>query len=241
MFKKSRIIFIGFVLIILLAVSNISFAVDNLKDYQVMLENDHLIFYINSSNANFIIKNKYSEKLWYSNPPQWKENEKRARGKAKDRLGSQLTLTYIDEQKQKEQTINSFSASVAYDQIEINKEDNTVRVDYKLGKVWDDKDYIPVRMTKDRFEKLLNKIKNKEEREFVRNQYNYIYLTKVKKQDKKVDLPDINIRRLLGSKTITSPDVEITDYKDKESFISYFIRQTLNNRYLKSQFEGCKL
>ncbi len=121
------------------------------RGFDLVAENDYLILYVNTETAEIAVTDKRSEQTWYSNPPDRDSSEKIARGDAKLALGAQFRLTYF-EPGDTMRTVNSYLSSVAYNQFEVTPIEGGVRVDYLVGKKWNERDFLPIFLEKDVFE-----------------------------------------------------------------------------------------
>ena len=146
-----------------------SFAKAELSDFALVAENDDLQLYINDSTTEIAVVVKATGHIWYSNPADRQAMETIARGAAKDRLNSQLLIGYYVGNQYI--TIDSYTGSVAHGQHTITPIENGVRVEYLIGKEWDDKAYLPLVISEEEFNKLLSYLESDEDRQFARDQY----------------------------------------------------------------------
>lgn len=122
-----------------------------LPEYQVVAENDNLILYFNETTLEVAVYQKSTEQVWFSNPYERDTVEKIARGAAKNALGAQLRINYFTPQDV-QRSMDSYNDSLAYGQYEIVSIENGIRVEYLLGKEWDDQYYVPLIVDKSIFE-----------------------------------------------------------------------------------------
>lgn len=140
-----------------------------LSDFELVAENEQLQLYINDSTTEIAVLVKETGHVWYSNPADRQTMETMARGAAKERLNAQLFIGYYVGNQYI--TIDSYTGSVVHEQSEIIPIENGVRVEYLIGKEWDDKSYLPLVIGKEEFDNLLSYLESDEDREFVREQY----------------------------------------------------------------------
>lgn len=145
------------------------------RGFEIVAENDHLVMYMNMETAEVAVLDKQSEQIWYTNPPDRNSVEKIARGDAKLAQGAQFRLTYF-EPGDIMRTVDSYISSVALNQFDVSRIENGVRVDYLVGRQWNERDYLPLFLDKRTFEEdVLGKITDKGTRRTVES--NYILLT----------------------------------------------------------------
>lgn len=97
----------------------------------IVAENETLILAIDERNYSVAIANKENGSIWLSNPVDPNVDEI-ATGVSKDKLSSQLSLSYINLAGQVA-TMNSYTDSVEYDQVVTELTDNGIKVTYTLG------------------------------------------------------------------------------------------------------------
>lgn len=143
----------------------------------LVAENDDLALYINRSTTEIAVVQKASGNVWYSNPQDWSKLETHARGTAKEQLGAQLLIAY-DESERRNREMNNYTDSTAHGLFEIVEIENGVRVEYTLGRRWQDADWLPVVISKERLEReILPSVPEKDRGEFA-NRYHLVYLRK---------------------------------------------------------------
>lgn len=141
----------------------------NLSDFLLVAENEHLQLYINESTTEIAVLMKESGDVWCSNPQNRETMETIARGRAKEQLSSQFIIEYF--KGNQSLTMDNYTESVSYGQYNIVPIENGVRVEYVIGKEWDDDDYLPLVMSKERFDQLLASFEDEKDRQFIREQY----------------------------------------------------------------------
>ncbi len=121
-------------------VSNAITEIDNpeakiytLEDYQLVAENANLALYLNEENADFVIEEKATGHLWYSNPPARERDG--ASGAAKMELQSQMMISTLSN-KDIYETPNSFTGSVKGGDFKIKKRADGFRIEYDFEKYY---------------------------------------------------------------------------------------------------------
>lgn len=97
----------------------------------IVAENNSLILAIDENNFELAVIVKETGSLWLSNPYD-KDYDQIATGISREQLGSQLSITYYNRQAQ-EQIMNSYTDSVALDQVTMEQIEDGVKVTYTLG------------------------------------------------------------------------------------------------------------
>lgn len=165
-------------------------------EYDQFVENDSLIFYLNSDNAAFAVQDKKTEDVWYSNPPDWQNKEKVADGSYRGFIGSQLILQYYTTDDQSK-LMNTYSDSIEYEQFEIEEIDHGFRVEYKLGKEWDMRDWIPLIVTEESFAEILAEL-DESDRQFLLDQYSLVTLDEKQSDDQRASVSDVDPDQLFA-------------------------------------------
>lgn len=149
--STTRILMVIALTVIISALSwNPALAVE-LPDYQVVAENHNLTLLFNETTTEVAVYDQRTDQFWFSNPSERNTVEKIARGAAKDALGAQLRINYFSP-TDIQRTMDNYNDSIAYGQFEITHLDNGIRVDYLLGKEWDDQYYLPLIVEKNLYE-----------------------------------------------------------------------------------------
>ena len=112
------------------------------------MENDHLLFEMDSATTQFSVTDKKSGKVWLSNPEN-RASDPIALSSNKDALSSTLNVTYTFSGGEIE--LNNFTYSIENQTFSLSQqEDSSIRVDYAIGKI--EKNYIiPNAITVDRY------------------------------------------------------------------------------------------
>ena len=183
-----------------------SMAADNeLEDFTLAAENRYSQLYINENTTEIAVLRKNTGQIWYSSPPDLEERETQRRGSARDAMKAPLEITYIGRQGNIN-TLDVFNESVDYDQFEIKEIDNGVRVEYTLLEEWQDDDYLPVMMDKEKFEEeIIDNIADEQIQELFLENYALLTLTEQDEYPYTFDiLGGVNLRNLLGNYKLES-------------------------------------
>lgn len=131
------------------------------KPGDLTMENDSLLFTMDTGNTHFTLTDKRNGRVWYSNP-QDASQDKVALSAYKEVLDSTLLVTYSTSSGTYE--LNNYRYSIENQTYNVTEEDDgSIRVDYAVGKI--EKTYmIPVAITTERFEAICENM-NKNTRE----------------------------------------------------------------------------
>lgn len=165
---RAKVLLSSFLLIVLLSCGGIVSA-DSLAGFSLAAENQYLELYLNEDKVEFAVRQKASGEIWFSNPVDRDKKETVAGGSSKQMLNSQLILTYFVSNQQRQ--MDSYNDSVIHDQYEIVTIPNGFRIDYDIGRTWQDADYLPSVISEEKFNNLLDRIENEKDRQFLRKQY----------------------------------------------------------------------
>ncbi len=135
------------------------------KNMQIAATNDTLELFINPTTTEIAVEDKRTGSIWYSNP-----QGRSSSGNSADLLSSQMRVAYYNESRQ-EVFYTSYSDSVGKKQFKVQSIDNGVKVTYTLGTLSSLTDTIPKYISKERFEKLLAKIKDPDNQDAVDSSY----------------------------------------------------------------------
>ncbi|MFW5788051.1 MAG: DUF5696 domain-containing protein, partial [Halanaerobiales bacterium] len=163
---------------------------------------------------------KESGKVFFTNPPRRDEFETVAKNFNKTRLGSQLLIHYFTAGDDPV-TWDSVQESLAYDQVNRERIEDGIRVNYLLGEEWEATDYLPVMMDQEFYEQtILDKLDNsdmmgEDEKDKIRN--NYWQLTLERPENEEKDLRYIEVSPLIEEKELFQGYVlKLTDATGKE-------------------------
>ncbi|WP_245805829.1 DUF5696 domain-containing protein [Bacillus alkalicellulosilyticus] len=123
-----------------------------------IVENEYLQLYVDDTSGAIAVHNKVTEKIWYSNPPNWEEDSV-ASGENKALLGSQMQLDFYNSYGQRS-TINSYSESVVHEQVMFEEMTDGVRVSYLFGSAGSGAADLPLMLSAERYEDLLSRLES---------------------------------------------------------------------------------
>ena len=101
------------------------------EGFQLAAETDALKLYVKTADGSVAVYDKRNDETIYSNPPAADE-DKIVNQSNRNNMKSQLILDYYNTQRI-ENTFDSFSQAVAYDQIKAESIENGVRITYTFG------------------------------------------------------------------------------------------------------------
>ncbi len=199
-----------------------------LDDYQLISENKELKLFIQPETTEIAVYVKDSEDIWYSNPPERAQKETIARGRTADLLSSQLNISFYTPGDRRI-FLNNYTDSILHDQFEINEIENGVKVDYRLGKKWNEEQYIPIMISEDRMEEvILSRIDNERDREFVKSMFYHTRLIEKPEDYERREIYGIEKEKLFGDYVLFT-DEELSD-RDLGRFFNNFLGRIVNNR-----------
>lgn len=138
--------------------------------FELVSESDHAELYMKWETAEIALRTKSDGAVWFSNPPDRVTMETLTRGAAKDKLLAQIVISYYSMNQKLE--MDSYNDCIKHGQFEIAPIPGGVRVDYELGRRWQDEDCVPQMISEERFNNLvLANIESEKDRKYVRDQY----------------------------------------------------------------------
>lgn len=138
--------------------------------FELVSENEHAELYVKMATAEIAVLNKATGVAWFGNPPDRATMETFTRGAAKDKLMAQLVISYYSINQKLE--MDSYNDCVKHGQFKITLIPGGVRVDYELGKRWQDADYVPYMISEERLNSLvLANLESEKDRKTVRDAY----------------------------------------------------------------------
>ncbi|MBT2770844.1 hypothetical protein J7J47_01185 [Halomonas sp. ISL-60] len=130
-----------------------SFSDARLPDMLGLAQNEELQLLIQEDTAEVAVVHKQSGQVWRSNPEE-RNLDTLAAGINKDLLSAQAKLTFYNSLGQSN-SVNSYTDSVAHQQVSYESLPNGVRVNYQFGSDESSIDDLPVKISKERFEQKL--------------------------------------------------------------------------------------
>ena len=150
----------------------------------LVMENDYLLFEMDTATTQFKVTDKRTGKIWYSNPEN-RDADPIALSSNRDALSSTLNVTYTFSGGEIE--LNNYTYSMenrtfrAYPQ-----EDGSVRADYAIGKI--EREYlIPVAITQERYQKFTDGMSKKNKKQ-VSSNYSLYEPEKLDKKDNRDEI-----------------------------------------------------
>jgi len=134
------------------------------EDETITLENDSLLFELDSMTTHFELTDKATGTVWYSNPPK-ADKDKLAGTTQKNNLQSTIIITYSQE-KSVDKSFENFSTSINKGLYSIEKvDDTTVRITYTLTDL--ERIYtIPYAFTAERYSAYRGEMSGKDRKKF---------------------------------------------------------------------------
>ncbi len=203
-----------FVAVVLIAVLTAPTAGSVPGSMELALENPLLELYIDPTTAEIAVRQRATDSWWFSNPQGWPQLETRARGRAKDRVGSQFSITYFvpgDESR----TLDSYNDSVLLDQYTIEVLDDRVRVDYLLGEAWPLNAYLPAIIDVESFEDILERLDSAADREFVKDQYTIVALEPLADHER-ISVHNVDKDQVFGDYRLVSPGQDLNEAQRRQ-------------------------
>jgi hypothetical protein len=174
------------------------------SNYDLVAENEYLQLYIDRSTTEVAVVDRLGCEVWYSNP-------------IGSKTRANLTIGYYTPSDTL-QYMNSYSNSVEYGQFEITPVENGVRIDYRLGKEWDEADLIPVMISQQRFEdKVLANLASESDRNTLLSKYQLVSLVPKTSADEdgEIEVYRVDLKKLFGDYKLVSPGRELTASQTK--------------------------
>jgi hypothetical protein len=154
------------------------------KEKELVMENDDLLFTMDTATTQFTVTEKESGRVWRSNPEDAAQDSI-ALSLNKDTLFSTLILTYTTSGG--EVSMNNYTYSIKNQSYDLaQQEDGSVRVDYSVGQI--ERTYIiPTAITKERYTAFTDQM-SKSTKKKVSSNYSLVEPDKLDKRDNKEQL-----------------------------------------------------
>ena len=173
---------LGFLTFIIIRLVQVGKAVQPQFDYfeydeesqpeSYVMENSNIIFELDPSTTQFTVTQKSTGKVWYSNPPQAKQDPL-ALVKEKNNMMSTMLLKYSTENGT-EDTYDLYTNSIERNFYTVSQNGNEIRVDYTVGQM--DREYIfPLIMYESDFEYWTEDLSKSDQRAVLRAYHQYSY------------------------------------------------------------------
>lgn len=199
-----------------------------MEGFTLVSENEYLRLYLDYKTTETAVEEKSTGNIWYSNPQGREEVETIARGTARDELSAQILLSYYLPGN-KQMFMNNYSDSIAFHQFEINPLENGIRIEYQIGKIWSDSDYVPQIIEKSVFEEKVLKNLPEEDQEFLLKQYQLFTLEEIEGGERRLDIHLFDEEKVLGNYFFATPELELKD-NEMQELILYFLGVYMDNR-----------
>ena len=128
----------------------------NVPDMALAAESDKLKLYVDVKTGVTAVYDKRTGEITYSNPP-GADEDGIANGTNKNYMKSQLIVDYFNTQRL-ESSFDSYSQSVAFDQLEAEAIPDGVRIKYTIGDTTAKTGIVPMYISKDTLEDVLSKL-----------------------------------------------------------------------------------
>lgn len=195
--KLKSIVFLYLFICLLAAAAASAQSVESLQDFDLVAESDALELYLNETTVEFAVMHKESGRIWHSNPHDRERKETVAGGANKRMLGAQLTLNYYVANRQHQ--MDSYNDAIAHDQYQIHPIPGGFRIDYQLGRKWQDDHYLPLVISEERFNELiLSKIPSSRDQRFLRDLYVLFELEEGYVDSESFSILGVDLDELLG-------------------------------------------
>ena len=185
------------------------------RGFTKVAENEYLSLCLNEETTEIAVIDRRYGQVWFSNPVNRATNEKIARGAAKNRLSSQLTIVYYTPTQARKE-LDSYNDSVLYGQFEILPLENGVRIDYIIGKQWDEASFLPVLVSAERLQQIVDSIERDRDKKLFYDNYLPLSLEPVGPDYERVEISEVDSRSFLGDYALRSPGESLTTAKERE-------------------------
>ncbi|AJY74315.1 DUF5696 domain-containing protein [Paenibacillus beijingensis] len=175
------------------ALSSLNNVAPKLPGLEPVLENDSMRLHISRETAEIAILDKRSGQVWRSNPEGIQEDSL-ASPYLKGKLSSQISFVYLTQNGQNK-NYDSYNDSVKYKQFKIVTTDSGVSVTYHFGNPEKGLESMPLKISKQRFEELLNRLEDKDDKDQLSIRFKF-------NEDQNVyerrEIPKAVVKKLLG-------------------------------------------
>lgn len=189
----------------------LSVKVLSVSNMEMITENNHLALYLNEETAEIAVKNKISDKIWYSNPPD-REQDPIASGDRENLLNSQFILSYF-QPNNSEKKLNSFKDSIEQDQFVTEKIQKGIKIKYLIGEKWREDDYLPDILNENKFKKIVDELDSSDQ-DLMYDNFTLIKMVKLGEREQ-YNLSGINEEELFEDYIIVKVE-DGEEIKDRE-------------------------
>ncbi len=229
MLSSKRFIMYTLIVISIIVFSSVNIIAENtsnLNKFEKVSENELLKLYINNDTTEIAVENKLSKKVWFSNPQNIDSMEKMARGRNKDALKSQLAIEFYNA-SDRLFLMDSYNDSILNGQYEISKIDDGIRIDYELGKKWDEDDYMPSIVSQEVFENEIMAKLSKSDSEFLQDQYHLISISELEEGQEHLAIFGVDTDKLFAGYDIKVLSENMSD-KDRRILIQNYLKEIVD-------------
>ena len=184
------------------------------------MENDRLLFEMDSNTTQFQVTDKESGKVWRSNP-EGAEQDRIAKSLNKDMLSSTLIVTYTTSGG--EVSLNNYTYAIQNQSYLLKQQDDgSIRVDYTVGQI-ERSFLLPQAITKERYTAFTDKMSKATKKKLASN-YTLVEPEKLDKKENKAELmemyPSVTEQALyiLKSETSTNNKEKIEGYFEEAGY-----------------------
>ncbi|MFW6269223.1 MAG: DUF5696 domain-containing protein [Bacillota bacterium] len=230
---RREIIIIILVAISLILVAGQTILADNfspenaelLADMDLKAENEFLSLFIDPKTTAFAVADKKTGEVWFSNPNSGGSQS------ASD-IMSQFAINYYSQKGQRYRRDN-YNYSTEFEQHEVEKIDNGVKLKYNIGKKWDDDDYLPRIISKKRFEDLILDDLSESDGDLLLQDYTLINL--VDDDGEKINIEGLDREKVFRDFRFEVLSGDIMDSKNKINKLEKELKNVKENSELSSE------
>lgn len=201
-----------------------------LPGFELAAGNGTLELYLNTDNTEIAVVEKRSGRVWFSNPQDLASAERIAKGASLASMRSQMLIRfYVSGDRWV--GMNNQTDSVEYGQHDIEYLDGGVRITYDFGKRWADEAYLPVMISKERFDELiLSRLDDDDEKELMLDNYELVELVEPGPEEQEISVSGIgDLRYLFSGKSLISPG-RVLSANAKRELIGNLLNKMIDNR-----------
>jgi hypothetical protein len=241
MWLRQPFIFVAIVGLLVCGVGGMVHSADMPLGMDLVAQNDALSLFFDGNTLEFAVQDRHSEVVWYSNPPDRNRMETIARGKTKDELGAQLYLRYYTFDNQ-ERVLDSYNDSIKYGQYQVSMLPNGIRIDYVIGKKWEDNAILPVLLGKQSFDLMLSLIEKPADLKTIASNYRPVALISL--GDRDITEGTVRREKVHGFTVISIADADmplLAEVDELEAQLSGGLVTDLDRRILEDRLWSLKV
>lgn len=203
-----------------------------LAGYEVYAETSALQLLVNEANAQVAVREKRTGDIWFTNPQDVDQQERIAKGALKDRIKAQLSMSYYTPRDQLI-TLDSYNDAVKYGQFSVTQIQDGVRIEYTLGREWNDADYLPVMISQKSFERNILSVIGDSNLDLFLRCCDLVQMVPVSEEYPSIDVFNLD-SSVFGNYTLTAVGKSLTE-RNRKTLIENFVDQLVSSR---SDLEG---